>query len=64
MPKILLLTDDPKIAAQTREALGEELTVCDKVEDFLHKAGEKPQLAIIDFDLHETDGLMAHAKSL
>ena len=62
MPKILLLTDDPKIAAQTREALGEELTVCDKVEDFLHKASEKPQLAIIDFDLHETDGLMVYRR--
>ncbi|MBI5699709.1 sigma-54-dependent Fis family transcriptional regulator [Candidatus Saganbacteria bacterium] len=59
---ILLLEDDLKTAAQIKEALGEELVVCDKVQDFLHRINEKPQLAIIDFDLRETDGLMVYRK--
>lgn len=59
---ILLLEDDPKTAAQIKEALGNDVVVCDKVQDFIKRAAEKPQLAIIDFDLHETDGLMAYRK--
>lgn len=61
-PVILLLEDDLKTAAQIKDALGEELVVCDKVQDFLLRADEKPQLAIIDFDLRETDGLMVYRK--
>ncbi|MFA4904965.1 MAG: response regulator [Candidatus Margulisiibacteriota bacterium] len=59
---ILLLEDDPKVAAQIKEALGEELVVCEKVQDFLERLVENPKLAIIDFDLHETDGLMVYRK--
>jgi len=61
-PVILLLEDDPKVAAQIKEALGEELVVCEKVQDFLERLVENPKLAIIDFDLHETDGLMVYRK--
>lgn len=60
MPEVLLIEDDKKTALRVKEALKGrcELISEEKVEGFLKRLREKPPaLALIDFDLKETDGL-------
>jgi len=62
-PQIILLTEEAKLAAQSREWLSEigEVSVFEKLEDFISVASSA-RLAIIDFDLKEVDGLLAFRK--
>jgi DNA-binding NtrC family response regulator len=62
---ILLIEDDPKVTSQIEEALHDhfEVLAFEKMDGFLHAAKDKPRcVAIIDFDLKETDGILAFKK--
>jgi len=62
---VLLLEDDPKVAAQIKDALRDRLEIkaFDKTAGFLSAAKATPDcLAVIDFDLREMDGILAFKK--
>jgi len=62
---ILLIEDDPKVTSQVNEALHDrfEVLAFEKMDGFLHAAKDKPRcVAIIDFDLKETDGILVFKK--
>jgi DNA-binding NtrC family response regulator len=61
---IILLTEDAKLQHQAGEALKDhEIASFEKAEEFLAAVRENhPALVMIDFDLHETDGLTVYNK--
>ena len=60
--KVLLLEDDPKITAQITEVLSGFEVVCEtKSAQFISKILDlNPDVLLIDFDLHEKDGLLVY----